>query len=170
MQRIPTYALVTFAVVIVVGVQRLYPRTVRPERMIVFPLLLVLFGANSLYALFPNADPAFAAAAVLACGVGVLFGWLHAARWHVQFDAAKRLVRVPGDPSLLAILLVTYGAHFFLHFAVGSHQPWAASGMFEFMSFAAWGLLAGMPLGRSTNVLLRYVRMENERGSTPTLG
>jgi len=170
MRHIPTSAIVALAVVIAVGVQRLSPRTARPERMIVFPLLLVLFGANSLYALFPNADPAYAAAAVLACAVGMVLGWVHAARWQVQFDAAKRLVRVPGDPSLLAILLVTYGAHFFLHFAVESHQPWATTGVFEFLSFAAWGLLAGMPLGRSTNVLLRYVRMENERGSTPTLG
>ncbi|QCP52167.1 hypothetical protein FAZ95_23560 [Trinickia violacea] len=169
MRPIPTSAIVALAIVIVVGVQRLYPRTVRPERMIVFPLLLVLFGANSLYALFPGADPAYAAAAVLACGVGMLLGWVHAARWQVHFDAAKRLVRVPGDPSLLAILLVTYGAHFFLHFAVESHQPWAASGGFEFVSFAAWGLLAGMPLGRSTNVLLRYMRIENGRGSAPTL-
>ena len=169
MRHIPTSAIVVFAVVIVAGVQRLYPRTARPERMIVFPLLLVLFGANSLHTLFPNADPAYAAAAVLACGVGVLLGWAHAARWQVQFDAAKRLVRVPGDPTLLAILLVTYGAHFLLHFSVESHQPWAASSGFEFLSFAAWGLLAGMPLGRSTNVLLRCMRLDNERGSTPTL-
>jgi hypothetical protein len=169
MRHIPTSAFVMLAVVVVIGVRRLYPRSTRPERMIVFPLLLVLFGANSLYALFPNADPAYAAAAVLACGVGMLLGWMHAARWQVRFDAATRLVRVPGDPSLLAILLVTYSAHFFLHYAVQSHQPWAASGVFEFLSFAAWGLLAGMPLGRSTNVLLRSMRLENERGSTPTL-
>ncbi|WP_206996474.1 hypothetical protein [Trinickia mobilis] len=170
MRHITTSAIAMLAVAIVVGVQRLYPRTVRPERMIVFPLLLVFFGADSLHTLFPNADPAYAAAAVLACGVGVLLGWAHAARWQVQFDAAKRLVRVPGDPSLLAILMVTYGTHFFLHYSVEAHQPWAVSGVFEFLAFAAWGLLAGMPLGRSTNVLLRCMRLENERGSTPTLG
>lgn len=167
MRPIPTSAIVALAIVIVIGVQRLYPRTVRPERMVIFPLLLVLFGANSLYALFPNADPAYAAAAVLACGVGMLLGWVHAARWQVQFDAVRRLVRVPGDPSLLAILLVTYGAHFFFHFAVESHQPWAASGVFEFLSFAAWGLLAGMPLGRSTNVLFRSMWTTGKRESTP---
>ncbi|TKC88418.1 hypothetical protein FAZ69_14860 [Trinickia terrae] len=65
---------------------------------------------------------------------------------------------------------LNYRSHFVILYAIESHQPWATSGVFELLSFGAWGLLAGMPLGRSANVVFRVFRMESERRSTPTLG
>jgi hypothetical protein len=169
MRHIPPYVSVIFAVVVMVGIQRCFPREIRAERVIVFPLLLALFGVNSLHGLFPAAAPDYSMAAALMGGAGMLLGWLHAARWQLQFDPATRLVRVPGDPSLLFILLTTFAAHFFLHYAVQSHQPWAATGRFALAAFAAWGLLAGMPLGRSLNVFVRCLRPDSPRRSAPTL-
>lgn len=169
MRPIPMYAIAIFAVVIYAGVRRCYPQAVRPERMIVFPLLLVPLGASSLHALFPAGTLVYTVAAALTGSAGVLLGWLHAARWRVQFDAVTRRARVPGDASLLVILLVMFCAKSFLNYSVQSHQPWAATGLFEFLSFAAWGLFAGMPLGRSANVLMRCIRLQTRGPFPPTL-
>ncbi|RKP48332.1 hypothetical protein [Trinickia fusca] len=178
MQYVPTYVYVLLCVLVYVGIRRCYPRTIRVERTIVFPLAFVLLGASSVNRLFPGAGWPDYALALFTLAAGIVLGWLHASRWRLGFEPIATVddsgvrrrgmrVRLPGDPSLLVTLLLMFALEGFLHYAVETRQPWAASEQFVSLAFAAWGMLAGMPLGRALNVLVRSIRAAGERSSHP---
>ena len=50
-----------------------------------------------------------------------------------------------------------------------AHLPWSMAHSFQILSFFAWGTLAGMPLGRSLNVLLRAARAKTAGAAAPSL-
>lgn len=174
MQYVPTYVYVLLCVLVYVGVRRCYPRTVRVERTIVFPVAFVVLGASSMNRLFPDAGWPDYALALFTLAAGIVLGWLHASHWRLGFElgttvdksGARRTgmrVRLPGDPSLLVTLLLMFALEGFMHYAVETRQPWAASEMFVSLAVAAWGALAGMPLGRALNVLVRSIKAAGER-------
>ncbi|VWD13272.1 membrane protein [Burkholderia lata] len=78
-------------------------------------------------------------------------------------------MRLPGDASLLVTLMLTFVAETGIHYAVAVHAPWAATSGFVMLSFAVWGMLIGMTLGRATNAVVRCMRHTNgsEHGSFP---
>jgi hypothetical protein len=163
MSHIPGYVFVILAVLIYIGVKRCLPRTVRPERLVLFPLLIVGSGLHSMEGLFPSAGVIAWGAAVGAGLIGLAAGWHHAQRWSLSFSADGSQVRLPGDPGLLIIILFTFGFEFVLHFAIAAHLPWVASALFVPSALAIWGFLAGMPTGRALNVLVR--RQQSQTGA-----
>ena len=170
MHFIPTYVYVLFCVLVYLGIRRSFARTTRPERLLVFPFVFLAFGAASLDRAFPGADAsAYALAfATLAAGAGI--GWLHASRWRLQFNVsdARIKVRVPGDPSLLVTLMLAFAIRFIEQYAIAIHAAWSKTGSFEMISLAAWGLLAGMPFGRATNVVARALAARRDVDGVPT--
>ncbi|WP_394335895.1 hypothetical protein [Burkholderia savannae] len=59
-----------------------------------------------------------------------------------------------------ATLMLTFAAETYMHYAAA--KPWAVTNAFVIASFAVWGILVGMPLGRAINVVARCVRHANE--------
>lgn len=167
MHSLPSYAYVLFAALVYVGVRRCFAREIRPARAIVFPFLFVGLGASSLHSLFPLAGVEALPTAVAALAAGASAGWFQAKRWQLGFSVSAKglLVRLPGDPSLLVTLLLTFAAETIMHYAVASSQPWARTDVFVLVSCAAWGMLAGMPLGRSANVVVRSIRYSSSYAS-----
>ncbi|CAB3772966.1 membrane protein [Burkholderia sp. MSh2] len=163
MQHLPTYVYVLFCALVYIGIKRCFAREVRPVRPLLFPLVFVGLGLSSLGRLFPHAGADAFAAALAALVIGATGGWFHARRWRLQFRNGPQglLVRLPGDASLLVTLLLTFVAETFIHYAIAAARPWAATGAFAILSFAVWGLLVGMPLGRALNVVMRGIRHAN---------
>lgn len=171
MQFIPTYVYVLLCVLVYLGARRCYPRTTRPERLLVFPLVFLGLGLASLNRLFPNAAVSMQTAALGALAIGAWLGWIQASRWDLRFDVtdARIKVRLPGDPSLLVTLLISFAIEFATHYALAVHTPSTRTTAFELLSFTAWAALAGMPLGRSINVLARAIQVKDRRDAAPTL-
>ncbi len=155
MSHVPGYVFVILAVLIYIGVKRCLPRTVKPERLLLFPLFIVGSGLNSMLGLFPHAGVLEWGAALLVGLAGLAAGWHHARRWTLSFSPDGSQVRLPGDPGLLIIILLTFGFEFVLHFAIAAHISWVNSALFVPAALAVWGFLAGMPAGRALNVLVR---------------
>ncbi|KVC55742.1 hypothetical protein [Burkholderia stagnalis] len=172
MQHLPAYVYVLFCGLVYIGVKRCFAREVRPVRPILFPIVFVGLGLSSLGHLFPRAGGDAYAAALAALALGATGGWFHARRWRLQFRTGPEgmLVRLPGDASLLVTLLLTFVAETFIHDAIATSRPWAATGTFAILSFAVWGMLVGMPLGRAVNVVTRCIRHANgssDEGAAP---
>ncbi|WP_431825537.1 hypothetical protein [Burkholderia sp. F1] len=157
---LPAYVYLLFFALLYLGVKRCFPREASPSRTLLFPVAFAMLGVTSLRALFPGAGPGAGIAALAGLCAGAAFGWVHARRWRLDFAvrASGLLVRLPGDASLLATLMLTFAAETYLHYAVASEQPWAATTGFALAAFAVWGLLVGMPLGRALNVVARAMR------------
>lgn len=170
MFHIPAQVYILFCALVYLGVRRCFARTIRPERTLVFPLAFVVLGAASLQRLFPAPHPPAQALALAAIVLSAGIGWLHASRWRLQFEhtGAGLQVRLPGDPTLLVTLLLSFFIKFAQHYALAVHAAWSTTNTFEILSFAAWGALAGMPLGRSVNVLVRAMRARQRDMAAPT--
>lgn len=170
MFQIPAYVYVLFCVLVYLGARRCFPRSVRPERTLVFPLAFLALGATSLHRLFPDARFAAQGLALTLFVLGAAIGWVHASRWRLRFARTSEGLEVtlPGDPTLLATLLLSFSIKFAQNYALAIHASWAATHAFEWLSFAAWGALAGMPLGRSANVLARAARAKQPAAPSPS--
>jgi hypothetical protein len=157
------YVLVLLCVLLYIGVNRCFPREVRPGRPLLTPLIFLAVGFGGLGALFPHAGNAdfFVTAVAMTAGAGI--GWMHARRWALQYRSGSSglLVRLPGDPSLLVMIVLSFVAESFMHYAVESGQTWAGTDTFAALSFAMWGVLVGMPLGRALNVVTRCIQYAN---------
>ncbi|AGK50146.1 MULTISPECIES: DUF6622 family protein [Burkholderia] len=161
--HLPSYVYVLFCALVYIGVKRCFPRQVTPTRPLLSPIVFAMLGITSLNALFPHAGIGADAVALASLAAGAVLGWLHARRWRLQFNVAQSrlVVRLPGDASLLATLMLTFAAETYMHYAIAAAKPWAATSTFVLLSFAVWGLLVGMPLGRAINVAARCVRYAN---------
>jgi hypothetical protein len=157
------WLLVLLGVLLYIGVNRCFPREVRPGRPLLTPILCLAGGYGSLGALFPHAASADFFVTACAVTAGAILGWMHARRWALQYRVGPfgLRVRLPGDPSLLCMIVLTFVVDSFMHYAVESGQPWAATDGFAALSFALWGVLVGMPLGRALNVLMRSIQYAN---------
>lgn len=161
---VPSYVYLLFCALVYLGVKRCFPREASPSKTLLFPVAFAMLGVKNLRALFPDAgSPDAGIVALAALSAGAALGWLHARRWRLEFSVrpAGLLVRMPGDASLLATLMLTFAAETYVHYAIASEQPWAATTGFALAAFAVWGLLAGMPLGRALNVVVRAMRYAN---------
>ncbi|MCA7885784.1 hypothetical protein [Burkholderia contaminans] len=143
------YVYVMFCVLLYIGIKRCFPREVPAVRPLISPVAFGVLGIASLNGLFPHAGVDANAIALATVLGGAALGWLHA--------------------SLLVTLMLTFVAETGIHYAVAVHAPWAATGGFVMVSFAVWGVLVGMTLGRAVNVVVRCMRHANgsEHGSFP---
>ncbi|CAB3975189.1 membrane protein [Burkholderia cenocepacia] len=165
------YVYVMFCVLLYIGIKRCFPREVPAVRPLISPVAFGMLGIVSLNGRFPHAGIDANAIALAAVLGGAALGWLHASRWRLEFRPASAglRVRLPGDASLLVTLMLTFVAETGIHYAVAVHAPWAATGGFVMLSFAVWGVLVGMTLGRAMNVVVRCMRHANgsKQGSFP---
>ncbi|WP_319001973.1 DUF6622 family protein [Burkholderia seminalis] len=165
------YVYVMFCVLLYIGIKRCFPREVPAMRPLISPVVFGMLGIVSLNGLFPHAGVDANAIALAAVLGGASLGWLHASRWRLEYRSMPSglHVRLPGDASLLVTLMVTFVAETCMHYAVAVRAPWAATSGFEMLSFAVWGVLVGMTLGRALNVVVRCMRHASgsERGGYP---
>ncbi|MCA7903776.1 hypothetical protein LGM39_30885 [Burkholderia cepacia] len=154
------YVYVMFCVLLYIGIKRCFPREVPAARPLISPVAFGMLGIVSLNGLFPHAGIDANAIALGAVVSGAALGWLHASRWRLEYRPASSglRVRLPGDASLLVTLMLTFVAETGIHYAVAVHAPWAAASGFVMLSFAVWGVLVGMTLGRAVNVVVRCMR------------
>ncbi|MPV57626.1 hypothetical protein CFB46_06035 [Burkholderia sp. HI2761] len=162
------YVYVMFCVLLYIGIKRCVPREVPAARPLVSPVAFGVLGIVNLNGLFPHAGIEANAIALAAVLGGASLGWLHAGRWRLAYRAAPSglRVRLPGDASLLVTLMLTFVAETCLHYAVAVRAPWAATGDFVMLSFAVWGVLVGMTLGRAVNVVVRCMRHASGSGGS----
>lgn len=165
--HLKSYVYVMFCVLLYIGIKRCFPREVPAARPLISPVAFGMLGIVSLNGLFPHAGIDANAIALAAVLGGASLGWLHASRWRLAYRAVPSglRVRLPGDASLLVTLMLTFVAETCMHYAVAARAPWAATSGFVMLSFAVWGVLVGMTLGRAVNVVVRCMRHASGSGT-----
>ena len=105
MSHIPTYVYILFLVLLWMGVSRCYPRTIRVERLLILPALMIVLGVRGFLGLFPAPTFVDLAAALAGGAIGLAMGWRHAGRWPIRIDRSAQTIAIPGDVMMLAIIL-----------------------------------------------------------------
>ncbi|WP_158818634.1 DUF6622 family protein [Methylocapsa sp. S129] len=156
MSHIPAYVYVLFLALLWMGVARCYPRTIRVERLLILPALMVVLGVRGFFGLFPAPVLADLAAALAGGAIGLAIGWRHAGRWAIGIDRSAQTIATPGDVMMLAIILGAFVFEFVLHYGVESHAGWTEVLPIELLAAALSAWFAGMSIGRNGNLALRY--------------
>ncbi len=107
----PLWAYTLFALLILLGLQARRPRTVTLRRLLVVPIVFIVWGLSSLV-LGPAPTTILLLARALAAAIAFAFGWFMPPMRRMTIDPASNLVHVPGSPIPLfrnvAIFLTKY--------------------------------------------------------------
>ena len=156
MNHVPLYVYALFLILLRVGISRCFPRTIRVERLLTMPILMLALGIHGFFSLFssPNAADLLAGACGLALGSAV--GYLHAQGWDVVVDRAQRRITVPGDVMMLVVILATFAFEFALHYVIESNTVPATTPLLPPLAAAVWALFFGMTAGRNFSLASRF--------------
>jgi len=140
------------------GYQSCFARTRSLGRLTLIPALFIWLEYNSLEDLF-GLTPVHALMSLLGLGLGFALGVAITQGKRVCADRAKGLIRLPGDRSNLALIVINFPFQYLLHvaFQLGVTLPhgfWGAA-------IALMGFLTGVSLGRSATFICKYFRAEN---------
>jgi hypothetical protein len=152
LSHIPTWVWAIFAGLIVMGVVQSRDQFASAKRILILPLVWLVFGVWGIYSAF-----GLQAAPLLAWGLGLVSssalvlrsGWPDDAR----FDAERRQFFVPGSWLPLGLMMGIFAGKFALGMSLAM-QPALAHNIVAAVGFsAAFGLLSGALLGRSRSIL-----------------
>ena len=154
LSHIPTWVWAIFAALIVMGIIQGRDQFASAKRLLILPLVWMVFGVWGIYSAF-----GLQAAPLVAWGLGLATsatlvlrsGWPGGAR----FDGERQLFFVPGSWLPLGLMMGIFMGKFALGVSLAM-QPAIAHNIVAAAGFsAAFGLLSGTFLGRSRAILGR---------------
>ncbi|MGA2042842.1 MAG: DUF6622 family protein [Roseiarcus sp.] len=147
------------------GVAAMQPRAVSPGRMLIIPIVFLVWGCAGLLA--GPGDLGRSLAAFLAAGVvGLALGRGLAALSPPPLPAAPGLIAMPGSPLTLILILAAFATKYAGNVALALAQDADARALWSTGLAAAGGLFAGLFWGRTLGLLWRALRAA---GEAPTL-
>src|SRR3990167_6238814 len=93
--------------------------------------------------------------------IGAILGHWHIRNRVIQADKQNNLIEIPGDISMLIMVLTIFAMEFFIHYAFDAHWAVAQIGLFKNVAVILSGLIVGISVGRSITYLLKYQQAES---------
>ena len=159
----PIWVWILFAYLMLRGIKSLRPRKMTPERMLILPIIFLvwaLYGIATELANWPVGLTTFA----IALTVGIAGGWINALRLPAAtFDARTGKVTRPGSATILVLVLVGFFAKYVLSVVLVLHPYLGAQEGFASLFGGVAGLVDGAFWG---GVILQY-RQAFHRIRTP---
>lgn len=152
---IPNYVYVLFFILLYMGVNRCFPRVIKVQRLFIAPLFFILLSIRGMVNLFDIA-PTDIFNWLAGCTLGAVLGYLHVSNRQVQADHDRQLIKLPGDWSMLILILSIFLFEFFIHYSIDANWPISANSYFKMSSILILGVIAGMSSGRAANYFYKY--------------
>lgn len=149
----PVWVFVLFAILVGLGLQAMRPRVVSPRRMLVMPIVFIVWGLSSLVAK-PNFSALIVVVWIATAMLGLALGWSTTRLAGMRIDRSTGLVHLPGSASLLMRVVTVFVVKYAIG-AAAAMNPGLAS------SLAPWdaavsGLMAGFFAGSYIKFRARY--------------
>lgn len=160
MNHIPTWVFVLFFVLVYLGIKRCYTRTLSLERLALIPVIFVVISLRSAFQLFGISALSFIFLLVGGL-IGFLMGYYLVRNSRVLADKEKRLIQVPGDISMLIMIITIFCIEFFIHYSIDAHWTIAASPLFKALAIILTGSVVGVSIGKNLTYFLKYRRAES---------
>ncbi|MEJ2625771.1 MAG: hypothetical protein P8Z80_14890 [Pseudolabrys sp.] len=139
----PVWVWALFAFLLFRGIAALRAREMTPARMLVLPVIFLVWALAGMFFELV-AWPAALAAFVVALAIGLAGGWANAARLPVATrDPVTGLVCRPGSATTLVLVLVGFVAKYVLSVALAMHANLGAQTGFAALFGGVSGLIDG---------------------------
>ncbi len=159
--HIPFYVYIIFFALLCMGINRCFPRVIKIQRLFVAPLFFTLLSIRGMVTLF-EVMPADIFLWITGGGLGIFLGYQHIRRRQVKADHQHQLIQLPGDWSMLVLILAIFGFEFFVHFSIDSGWTIVSTITFKWVSLIMLGVIAGMSIGRTLDYFLKYKKSPSE--------
>ncbi|WP_341677144.1 DUF6622 family protein [Niveibacterium sp. SC-1] len=159
LKHIPLWVFGVFFVLLYMGLKQVRPREVSVKRLVLVPLLMMAWSLAGMLGSFAHhetlAGTAWASGFALVLGAAALRG----PAIGVRYDAARRVLQLPGSWTPLALMMGIFWLKFGVGMATAMQPSLADLNGFAAPVCLAYGALSGVFAGRALR-LLRATRRE----------
>ncbi len=160
MGSIPVWVYILFVGLIYIGIKRCYTRVIAVERLVIIPLVFIIISLHGTLKLFQH-DSIVWIYLLLGGFVGLLIGHFQVRYRVIQADKKNHLLRVPGDISMLVLLLIIFSIEFFIHYSIDANLPISNSHLFRIIAICLSGGIVGVSIGRNATYFYKYSKADS---------
>lgn len=149
MSHVPSWVYILFLILLYMGITGCFKRVVKLKRLILMPAVFVWFSADNLYK--ASTVSAYQIIFFVIGGlIGIFLGYLHVRKTVIRADKKQQLVELPGDWTILILIMVIFIVQFAIHYLLASdpslEQNHFSMGLIMMISGATTGLVVGRNL------------------------
>jgi len=99
---------------------------------------------------------------ILGGTLGVFIGYLHVRNRTIRADQKQKLISVPGDWTMLVLIIFIFAFEFFVHYCMEAGWPMSQLDSFKLTAECVLGMIAGMAVGRNLTTTYKYTKAPSE--------
>lgn len=152
----PWWVYALFLYLMFIGIQSTKPRTISVRRLVIFPLIFVVWSLWSLYGHVAMVGNALIIYWIVFLFIGAYCGRKEVQSWKLRVDRAKGLITIPGNYSTMILVLVIFVLKFVwgYYYATAANPPYSIYVADTITS----SLFTGFFVGRSAFFLKSYLK------------
>lgn len=149
----PTWVWLLLIFLIYMGSKSLFDRTIEVKKLLIMPIVFLIMTASHIK------DP-------LSYGIflvlGAIVGFLTCFKYKIRVDREHRLLRIPGTPLPLILIVLVFVKNYFYGYEHAVHPEVFKNIIFLAISYIVSGVFSGIFIGRSGTHFFRYLRLPSE--------
>ncbi len=152
---VPIWVIILFFVLLYMGIKRCQTRVVSVKRLLVVPIVFAymsLHGASQLF----HFSVLSIALLIFGAFIGFGIGHWQVRNAQVKADKDRYLIQIPGNISMLIMVMLIFLTEFFIHFSIDAHIGIAATTIFKWFTVVLSGIVVGISFGRNATYLFKY--------------
>ncbi len=157
---VPWWVFLLAFLIFKMGMRATKPQVVPLKKLYTAPALLVLLALDNLWGQIVSGH-----ANILAWLIGSVFGgwsgWKVALSMALEFDHDKRLVKLPGSWSVVAIMLIVIGGKVIVGYETSLNQGAAATSLLMSVVFIVSGFCTGILIGRAAGYFRQFSKSKS---------
>jgi hypothetical protein len=154
--KIPWLVYLIFCCCIIYGWWARYSRVISYRRVLLFPILLGLWSLHSVFARYSTSFGHLTVWTIFLI-IGCIIGWLATIHNHTQADKEKKLIKIPGSPSMLIWILLIFIFRYYFGFIHTFHPESLKSAFYTYPDIIISAMLIGIILGRGLHYTYAYL-------------
>lgn len=109
----PWWVYVLLVILVKIGIQSTKPRTIPFQRLLLLPVVFVLWSIYRLYLNVSLGYPSLILWWTLSILLGAYLGVLEVRKWKIHIDKAKKTITIPGNYSTIILIVAIFILNFF---------------------------------------------------------
>jgi len=155
MSHVPLWVYVLFFVLLYIGILRCFTRITSVRWLFIVPIVLIFFNFRGVFSLF-SFSRANIFYWIFGLFLGLLLGYAQMRNCLVKADRKNQLIQLPGDNTMLVLIMAIFFLEFFVHFAMAAQFAIVGFPIFPVVFITASGIMVGYFAGRSGTYFYKY--------------
>ncbi len=151
----PWWVYVLFIILIRLGIQSFKPRTISFQRLLLFPLIFLVWSALRLSTKVELGDPSLILWWVVSISLGAYLGMLEVRHWKIHVDKHKKTITIPGNYSTVILIFAIFILNFFWGYLLATREVYPYWMLLA--DTVTTTVLSGFFVGRGSFFLKRYL-------------